>query len=119
MGFAHVRDLSAKGLAEAIAKTLHSLTLCCCIAQCYDGASVMSGVHNGVQAKFRALTGTACMYVHCYAHKVNLVLVDTCTNISEVSEFFRLLEAVIHFSQLLPSVTRSLLLCNQIEVLLC
>jgi hypothetical protein len=99
LGFVHVTDLTAKGLAEVIVRTLNEcgLILSCCIAQCYDGASVMAGINNGVQAKVRELTGSACVYVHCYAHRVNLVLVDTCTRIVDVSDFFGLLEATYAF----------------------
>ena len=70
------------------------LILSYCTAQCYDGASVISRMYNGVQAQVRKLAGSACVYVHCYALRVNLVLVDTCAKITEVSNFFGLLEAV-------------------------
>ena len=70
-------DLIAPTLACAIADTLSSKGRQC-VAQSYDGASVMSGHLNGVQELFREKSGTPCIYVHCYAHRVNLVLVDAC-----------------------------------------
>lgn len=45
------------------------------IAQSYDGASVMSGQFNGVQAKIKSKYPYA-IYTHCMAHKVNLVVLD-------------------------------------------
>ena len=43
------------------------------VAQTYDGASVMSFELNGVQAKIKENVLEA-MFLHCYAHKLNLVL---------------------------------------------
>ncbi|CAB4062026.1 unnamed protein product [Lepeophtheirus salmonis] len=47
-----------------------------CVGQCYDGASVMPGSNNGVQEKFRKEVPQA-IYIHCYAHRLYLVLVDS------------------------------------------
>jgi len=50
------------------------------VAQSYDGASVMSGHLNGVQTKIKEHHPTA-VYIHCMAHRLNLVVVDVCTSI--------------------------------------
>jgi len=50
------------------------------VAQSYDGASVMSGNMNGVQAKIKE-QHPAAVYTHCMAHRLNLVVVDTCKSI--------------------------------------
>jgi len=68
-----------------------------CVAQCYDGASVMSGKHAGVQQLFRERSGSPCFYVHCHAHRLNLVLVDCCKDISILSSVIGLMEAVYCF----------------------
>ena len=68
-----------------------------CIAQCYDGASVMSGHLSGVQSRIRERVGSGCVYIHCYAHRLNLVVVNTASSIKAVSDFFGLLEAVYRF----------------------
>lgn len=44
---------------------------------CFDGASTMSGHVAGVQAKCKEQNNKL-VYVHCYAHSLNLVLVDAC-----------------------------------------
>jgi len=46
----------------------------------YDGASVMSGNLNGVQSKIKDFYPCA-IYTHCMAHRLNVVVVDTCKNI--------------------------------------
>lgn len=66
------------------------------VAQTYDGAAVMSGSMRGVQARFRENHPEA-IYVHCYAHDLNLVLCHTCKAIPEASEFFDLLDRLYTF----------------------
>lgn len=66
------------------------------VSQGYDGASLMSGRCVGVQAKVREFAPIA-VYIHCYAHVLNLVLVDSCKSVSSASEFFALLEALYVF----------------------
>lgn len=53
------------------------------IEQSYDGAAVMSGSVGGVQTKLRQSHPSAsqAVYVHCMAHKVNLVVVDMCKHL--------------------------------------
>lgn len=56
----------------------------------------MSGATGGVQARFQTHHPEA-VYVHCYAHELNLVLCHTCKAIKEASDFFDTLEAVHSF----------------------
>ena len=51
----------------------HSLPLCQCYGQAYDGASNMSGYINGVSAQIQECEPKA-LYVHCLAHCTNLCL---------------------------------------------
>lgn len=73
--------------------------------QSYDGAVVMSGSVRGVQTKLRQSHPLAsqAVYVHCMAHKVNLVVVDMCKHLKVmisinnvdtilIFEYFRMLE---------------------------
>ena len=66
------------------------------VSQGYDGASVMSGHCTGVQTRVREFAPYAA-YIHCYAHVLNLVLVDSIKSVSFASEFFTLLEALYVF----------------------
>ena len=99
VGFTDVHKLDAASLAGEIMYQLGVLDLNPkkCISQCYDGASVMSGHLAGVQAIVQRSLGHECLYVHCYAHRLNLVLVNTARGINEVNNFFGLLEAVYRF----------------------
>ena len=63
------------------------------VSQGYDGASVMSGRCAGVQAKVREFAPND-IYIHCYAHVLNLVLVDSCRSVSATSEFLAIIEAL-------------------------
>ena len=66
------------------------------VSQGYDGASVMSGQYTGVQARVREFCPYA-VYIHCHAHILNLVLVDSVKSVQEASEFFILLETLYVF----------------------
>ena len=43
--------------------------------QCYDGASSMNGIRNGVATKIMELESRA-LYIHCYGHSLNLAAGD-------------------------------------------
>jgi hypothetical protein len=66
------------------------------VAQSYDGASVMSGVRNGVQQKVKDVCPQA-MYIWCNAHILALVLSKSCNRIGEVSSFFSALQSICTF----------------------
>lgn len=53
------------------------------VAQSYDGARVMSGNLNGVQAKVLKQYPAA-KYTHCMAHRLNLVVLDVCKAIKVI-----------------------------------
>lgn len=57
------------------------------VAQCFDGASVMSGHLNGLQSKIKEVAPQA-VFVHCLAHRLNLVLQQGCNSISKCRIFF-------------------------------
>lgn len=52
------------------------------LAVCFDGASTMSGKISGVQARCKA-ENNKIIYVHCYAHCLNLALIDSISKKSE------------------------------------
>ena len=90
--------ITAKGLLTLITNTLsqHNLPLSMCVCQSYDGASVMSGRLSGVLARIRKLCPQA-IYMHCFAHRLNLVLVDCSKNVEFVSEFFSVYQMLYLF----------------------
>ncbi|XP_060870883.1 zinc finger MYM-type protein 1-like [Metopolophium dirhodum] len=85
IGFSDVSaDRSAKSLADHFFSILPEY-ICDenkLVAQTYDGAAVMSGSHNGLQTLIKQKYKNA-MYIHCYAHKLDLVLKQSVSHIKE------------------------------------
>jgi Domain of unknown function (DUF4371) len=98
--FVNVQKLDARSLTSALVENMKNLglNLAHCVGQCYDGASVMSGRLNGVQVHVRMECKSPCLYVHCYAHRINLVVVDACNNSKYVIEALGLMEAIYCFT---------------------
>lgn len=98
LGFKELREFDAKTITDSMENSLreHGLDRILCVAQTYDGAAVMSGVSGGVQALFQDNHPEA-IYVHCYAHELNLVLCYTCKAVHEASDFFETLETLYTF----------------------
>lgn len=57
------------------------------VGQGYDGAAVMSGALSGVAKRVQEIAPSA-EYVHCHAHRLNLVIVDACKSVIEAGHFF-------------------------------
>jgi len=76
--------------------SVHNVDILKYVAETYDGASVMSGKNGGVQALFRQEVPQA-IYVHCYNHRLNLVISDVCKNIATVKMFFDIVENLYVF----------------------
>ena len=66
-----------------------SLSFSDCTGQAYDGAANMSGVRNGVQALVKK-ESPSCLYVHCFAHSLNLA-------VQEVTRKIELVRNCMHF----------------------
>lgn len=96
--YIEAKALDATSLSAYIKELIVKFNLDCSqlVSQGYDGASVMSGRCAGVQAKVREFAPNA-IYIHCYAHVLNLVLVDSCKSVSSASQFFALLESLYVF----------------------
>ena len=96
--FVEATTLDARGLTQYIVDMLkkHQLDLTCTVSQGYDGASVMSGHCSGVQTRFKEFAPHA-IYIHCHAHVLNLVLVDSVKAVPDATQFFALLESLYVF----------------------
>ncbi|XP_023311335.1 zinc finger MYM-type protein 1-like [Anoplophora glabripennis] len=57
------------------------------VGQCFDWASVMAGQVNDLQSKMKNEAPQA-VFVHCAAHRLNLVLQQSCNNILKCRIFF-------------------------------
>lgn len=98
LGYVPCSQLNAHALFKYIKKTLADckINIQNCIAQTYDGAAVMSGKQNGVQAIFRKEVPQA-LYTHCYNHCLNLVIVDVCKNVPEIDKFIIIIQKLYNF----------------------
>ena len=96
--YVQTTSLTAESLAAYLVDTLRECQLDpeSIVSQGYDGASVMSGRCSGVQERLREFAPHA-IYIHCYAHTLNLVLVDCAKVVQSVREFFCLLEQLYVF----------------------
>jgi hypothetical protein len=61
----------------------------------YDGASNISGEFNGLQAKIKSGNKSA-YYIHCFAHKLNLVVVAIAKDIFDVGDFFDMISVLLN-----------------------
>jgi hypothetical protein len=77
------------------------------VAQTYDGAAVMSGELNGLQTKVRGTFPNA-MFIHCMAHKLNLVLSQPVSSIKECKVFFKTLNSFSSFFSMSSKRTHAL-----------
>jgi hypothetical protein len=84
VGFVPMKEQNAAAIATAIKDKVMQmgLNLQNIVGQGYDGASVMSGRENGVQAIIRRECPNA-LYIHCQSHCLNLSIRSS-SNIREV-----------------------------------
>ena len=114
MGFDDVSDdTRASAIAQYVLGILQKFnSVEKLVAQTYDGASVMSSELNGVQAKIKEDVPEA-MFLHCYPHKLNLVLLHSAKCIPECKAFFKTLEGLTAFFS--KSTKRTYLLDNAVK----
>jgi hypothetical protein len=94
-------DRSAKGLSEIILRELLTLAVGDkLIAQTYDGAAVMSSGQRGVQSIIKE-TYPSALFIHCYAHRLNLVLSQSAAEVPETRIFLKLWMACHPFFRIL------------------
>ena len=89
--FVRAEGLDANSIMNKLKEVLAVMGVCVrdlMIAQCYDGASTMSGCTGGVQALMRQEVCPMALYVHCWAHRLNLVVVACCQDLDKAVSFF-------------------------------
>ena len=114
ISFTKCEEVNAEAIFLYIMRALREMDvdISNCISQCYDGASVMSGHLSGVRARV-ADENPSAIYIHCNAHQLNLVLVDSCRKVNHAAVFFSLLETVYVFMS--SSVPHSIFMRKQKE----
>ncbi|GBM43161.1 hypothetical protein AVEN_128486-1 [Araneus ventricosus] len=88
-GFTNPLGHDSKSIAECILASLEKVVAKPekLISQSYDGTNVMSGQHAGVQAFIQCAYKNA-QYVHCYAHKLKLIVGQATSQNQQVRVFF-------------------------------
>ncbi|CAL1672726.1 unnamed protein product [Lasius platythorax] len=92
-----IHKYDARSITTAILSMLerHGLDKTKCVAQCYDTTNVMSGESGGVQNFMREECGNSCPYIHCYAHRLQLVLSHTIKDVPVASNFLDLVSSTV------------------------
>ena len=98
IGFYDVSDSKdAQSIADILIQIIEEYEigdkLC---SQTYDGATVMAGRYNGVNSIIKNRYNKA-IFVHCYAHQLNLVLMHGCKNLKFVDDFISSLSQFHNF----------------------
>lgn len=69
------------------------------LSQCYDGAIVMSGHKSGVIVRLQAELQKVIPYVHCFNHRLHLIIVYVVKLVTKVEQFFKQLQLIYKFFQ--------------------
>ena len=97
LALVHVTDTTAKSLKEGIDLVFakHGLSLSRLRGQGYDGASNMRGEYNGLKSLILNENPSA-KYVHCFAHQLQLVVVNVTKTHGAVSDFFTIVTMIVN-----------------------
>eukprot|EP00731_Ephydatia_muelleri_P034281 Em0054g4a len=84
IGLYEVESITSDSIVSVVKDTLIRLNLSLSKArgQCYDGASNMSGIRNGVAIQLCKEEPRA-VYTHCYGHALNLAVSDAIKELAE------------------------------------
>jgi hypothetical protein len=101
--FVHCEEgLSGQALSKVLLKSLNEMGLDIkdCRGQCYDGAGNVAGKINGCSAHILRVNHL-CIYMHCSAHKLNLVIVHSCSvyNIRKTMDEIKQITYFFNFSE--------------------
>jgi hypothetical protein len=92
----HVVDTTYEALKVALFGILdkYNLSISRIRGQGYDGASNMRGEFNGLQKKILDENPHA-FYVHCFAHRLQLVIVSVSSCCSAIHDFFEYVSLIV------------------------
>lgn len=97
--FETTTKFDAETNAELILKCLkkYGLEVMYILSQCYDGANVMSGNFGGIQRIIQDKLGRIIPYVHCFNHRLHLVVIAIFENIEMARHFFDNIKLIYNF----------------------
>lgn len=90
LSFEKTNDLTANGFLQVIVSKIeeHGIDHKKLLSQCFDGASVMSGHRGGLQTLIQNHYNQEIPYVHCFSHRLHLVVVEIVTQNDTCRLFF-------------------------------
>ena len=71
------------------------------VGECFDGAANMSGCNKGVASRMIECSPIA-LYVHCYAHRLNLALQDTMTSVEPIRNALGTIQSLYNLIEASP-----------------
>ena len=95
MGFAKITNPDAKSIASTARISWNRLYRI--RGQGYDSASVMSGVHSGVQTLIKEMVLFPVLFVHCGCHNLKLVINDAVDSVVDNPNIFDVLGEIFSF----------------------
>lgn len=97
--FINIDQLDALFIAKTILKTIDQVGLDKdkIISQCYDGAAVMSGQFGDVQKIIERELRRNIPFVHCFNHRLHLVVVNSIQKVDLVREYFETSSLICNF----------------------
>ncbi|XP_022858999.1 zinc finger MYM-type protein 1-like [Olea europaea var. sylvestris] len=97
LGISHIADTCAQSLKDVIDAmfSTHGLSISSLRGQGYDGASNMSGEFNGLKALILRENPCA-MYVHCFAHQLQLAVVSMAHRNVMLSDLFNMFAIIVN-----------------------
>lgn len=103
LGLVQLPDTKAETLFSMITDIILrcSLPITLCRGQAYDGASNTSGIRSGVQALVKRQESRA-LYVHCFAHRLNLCVHDVSKQIDLVCNVMDLVYNLVQLIKFSP-----------------
>ena len=111
VGFYSTPSTEGETLYELIKDVFRKLGLSLenVVAECFDGASNMSGVNRGLAARMKECSPLA-IYIHCYGHLLNLAIQDTMTEIEPLRNALGSIQSLHNFIEGSPK--RHAVFCN-------
>lgn len=94
--FETTADLDAGAFTKLIIDSMEEYKLDAnrIISQCYDGAAVMNGYKSGVSKRLQDYLKKIVPYVHCFNHRLHLVIVYTVSGVDAVRRYFEILKLI-------------------------
>lgn len=94
--FESTEDVDADSFTQLLLASLvkYELNAHMIISQCYDGAAVMNGYKSGVAKRLQIILNKIIPYIHCFNHRLRLVIIETIKQVAAVKEFFEIIQMI-------------------------